>query len=153
MGNLLLGIPMMLGIFIGCQALLDIVEFVGIEWLKLEAAHTVLFALKWVTLLSFPGVLLIWWLFGERLIQRIKNWGWLVGLYVSVPINAVVRFSAGFLQDLNRARGWMEEDLLFRLCRMTGNCILPLGALIGFFWWAMARRGKKDKAGSEAKKR
>lgn len=150
-GNLLLGIPMTLAIFIGCQALMDIVEFVGIDWLGPEAAQRVLAVLKWVTLLSFPGILLIWWLFGERLIERIKNWGWLVGLYVSIPFGVLVRFSAGFVQDLNRSRGWMEEDLLFRLCRMTSNCILPLGALIGFFWWALARR-RKDKAGSEEKK-
>ncbi len=149
--NLQLGGPMMLCIFMGCQALLDIVEFVGMDWLGWEATQGVLTVLKWVTLISFPGILIIWLIFGEWLKEKITNWGWLIGSLASIPLSVIVRFSLGFLEDLNRSRNWMEEERFFRLCRMIGNCILPLGALIGLCWAAIVRRKKQKRAGSEEK--
>ena len=141
--NMKLGVPMTLCLFSACMALMNIVEFATDTLIPPEVSAVLMDVLKVAVIPSFVGTLLVWWLFGDHLVERLKNVGWLVGFYCGIPAAALVSFASGWVQKLNRTQAWLDEDLRFRIGRMITTSIIPLCALIGYVWFAIKRRTKK----------
>ena len=138
--NMKMGVPMTLCLFSACLALWNMVEF-ATGTLIPDAVSMVLERVLTIAILpSFVGPLIVWWLFGDYLMERLKNVGWLVGFYYGIPAAVLVSFASGFVQKLNRTQAWMDEDLMFRIDRMISSSIIPLCALIGYVWFAIKRR-------------
>ena len=138
--NLKMGVPMTLCLFEACMALWNIVEFATGTLIPDTVSVVLQQVLTAAVILSFVGTPLVWWLFGDHLIERLKNVGWLVGFYYGIPAAVLVSFASGFVQKLNRTQAWMDEDLMFRIGRMISSSIIPLCALIGYVWFAIKRR-------------
>ena len=138
--NMKMGVPMTLCLFSTCMALMDIVEFATGTLIPTAVSAGPMDVLKIAVILSFVGTLLVWWLFGDHIIKRLKNVGWLVGFYSGIPAAVLIGFLTGFVQNLNRAQAWLDEDLMFRICRMVSSSVIPLCALIGYVWFAIKRR-------------
>ena len=142
--NLKLGVPMTLCLFSTCMALMDMVEFATGMLIPAAVGAILLDVLKVAVILSFVGTLLVWWLFGDHIVKRLKNVGWLVGFYYGIPAAVLISFTAGFVERLNRIQGWLDEDLLFRICRMISASVIPICSLIGYVWFIIKRRHQKS---------
>ena len=141
--NMKLGVPMTLCLFSACMALMDVVAFATGTLIPAAVGTVLMEVLKVALIFSFFGPLLVCGLFGARILKRMKNVGWLTGFVAGIPVAVLVSFATGFVERLNRTQAWLDEDLMFRICRMLSTSVIPICALIGYVWFAIKRRCQK----------
>lgn len=81
---------------------------------------------------------------GEWLVQKGRNWGWIVGFIAGMPVMVLTAVAAGVLQRLNASQLWLDAELLRQVCNLAQSGVLPLCALIGMLRAAGGKGGKTN---------
>lgn len=123
-------------------ALSDAAQFFFVDWLGIPQAEAIIRIFLTLFVIIAISSLLLWMLLGTRM-QKWFGYAWLPGTLIGIPIAVGISFLSGIVQRLNESQAWMEEELLFRICRMASAAVLPLCALTGWVFCQIKRRKQK----------
>ncbi len=111
-----------------------------LEWACADEAARIVLGIG-VLLAILAGVAIFLW--GERIKDKqFVNPGLVLGTVIGIPMAAVAGLLLSLVQKTNRSQMWMDEALMFRVCRLVCASVIPLCAFIGYLVFAIKLRKK-----------